>query len=365
MSVLRRFAADEQARIERAEEGERNTDVETSALTAIDEAMHPENPSPLDEVAVAPAEPPARGLQRARASTTAPAPAHRAVTDTLVLLKSLAPVLRAALLFPGPDVSSAEFGVAVGRMSTAVAQLTELIARESDPLELDSRWARKSLQEVAAELVAHHWVSAVIARGGMSAEELPDLPVDRFAIAVREVLRLPMDLSGAKEHFNLSYGGSIRLSFLKAFAPLAVEIERYSEVVNRRLETRVVDGEALQAFIGQLLMDQALSAQESLTGADVDEDEKRMTLQACLAHAGTLFLAAWEPTRGDALGMLVDAASLDEGRAALNGLSCQHGFPVEAFKRRALHAMQRLVGTTQAAMTMVRAAHDHSQRREG
>lgn len=378
MTTLRRFVAGQHEQVAakaapesvvRSESTEAPAPVEEPAAAAIPDV------APLFDVkaaAIGVPEPPppaspaveARqgALHRLKSSPSSEtAPPRRAVTDTLVLLKSLMPVLRAALVFPGPDAPTPEFGKAVRHMAEAVAQLTEVIARDSDPLELDGRWARKSLQEVAAELVAHHWVSTVIAHGGLSSHDLPEIPVERFTTAVREVLQLPaaMEAPGGKESFDLSTDGSIRLSFLKAFAPLAVEIERYGEVVNRRLEERLVDAEALQLAVGQLLMDQALVAQSALLGeADASDDERRMTLQACLAHAGALLLAVWEPTRGDALGTLADTSSLDEGRHALKGVAFQYGFPVTAFRQRAIDAVSRLVGTTQAALVLVRPPQD-------
>ncbi|TAL63611.1 MAG: hypothetical protein EPN79_15760 [Burkholderiaceae bacterium] len=280
----------------------------------------------------------------------------RAVSDTLVLLKSLSPILRAALMYPGPGASPEQYGYVVGRMSAAAANLTEIVVRETDPLELDSRWAKKSLQEMSSELVAHYWVSTVIARGGAGAEDDPMDAVRLLSEAVRKVVQLPIDLAGRRDSFDLSHEGAVRMSFLKAFAPLSMDIDRYAQIVNGRLESAVVDAAALQSAAGELLMDQALHAQEQLLAdSNATEDDRRMTLQACIGHVGGILMTVWELTRGDALGTLADASSIDEGRAALTSSAFTHGFPVASLRSRTVEAVMRLVGTAQAAMAIVRA----------
>lgn len=365
MSLLRRFAGTEQVKVL----GSLDANVSDSG-EAVPEDVAPSHAVEAssfadDSVATAPPIPhkEKEGLLHALA-TDRKRDRHRTVTDTLLLLKSLSPVLRAALLYPGPDATPQQYGEAVSHMSAAAASLADVIARDGDPLELDGRWARKVLQELASELVAHHWVATVISRGGVAGFQDVDLPVEMFAAAIHQVVQLPVNMSGRKESFDLSYEGSIRLSFLKAFAPLAVDIEKYGQVVNGRLEAQVVDIESLQSTLGQYLMDQALLAQEMLLGeGDYTDDDRRMTLQACLAHVGAALMAVWEPTRGDALGTLADSPSIDDGRHAMTGLAFTYGFPVESFRTRVADAVQRLVGTTQAAMLMVRKPGDPSQRR--
>jgi hypothetical protein len=229
--------------------------------------------------------------------------------------------------------------------------------RDADPLELDTRWARKAVQEMAAELVAHHWVSSVIAHGGAMRPEEPEAVSARLTQGAKEAMQMSASLVGRHDAIALSQDGAVRLSFLKAFTPIAIEIDRYAHTINAKLEAKVADPASLQEAVSQLLMEQALWAQQQLpVEAGGTDDDRRMLLQACLQHAGAMCLSLWEPTRGDALGTLVDAPTVEAGRTLLQGPSFTHGFPVDALRDRVRDGMQRLVGTAQTSMSMLREA---------
>lgn len=387
MSSFRRFAAQEQVR--GADVAPAHDDVTeafdpASILASIDLEPAPA-PAPLMVEGKAPSEEPvasattvaeaapieARGstadkpagaLSRLKAGKEASAMAPRTAPDTLALLKSLSPVLRAALLFPGPEAKPEQFGPVVRKLSEATESLAEQIAEFGrDPLELDQRWersyTRKHVQELAAELVSHLWVSRIIARGGASSDDDGQINIDALVAGAKVALEVGTVVSSRKESLDVSYEGSIRLSFLKAYSPLAIEAEKYAEVVNAKLQSPTVDVHALHLALGQCVMEEALSARDLLVGdAPISDDERRMTLQACLNHVGSTSVSVWELTRGDALGTLVDAPTLEAGRAVLTSPAFSHGFPIDSFRDRLHGAIQRLVGTTQAMMLMARNA---------
>lgn len=357
MTLLRRFAENAHAKV-------MTTVADADDVPPGDAAPAASEPVAADRAAPAPAPHPviAAAVTGAARSADAP-PTDPTIRRSLVILKSLTPVFRAALLYPGVEAGTEAFGQAVHRMAAAAASLVHAMVDISDPLEVDTAWARRTLQELGADLVAHHWVSGAIASGG---GESPPLPLDGFVASLKAVLAIPWPTEGNNETLETTTTAAVRLSFLKAFAPLAVEVEKYAEIINRRLEQKVVDAPALQRLLGQALMEQAVQGRNLLMAEDEGTaDDRRMTLQACLAHIGSLYMAAWEPTRGDALGRLVDADTPSKAREALAGEGFAHGFPVEAFRARTMDAAKRLLGTTQAAMDLMAPAEDLRQRREG
>lgn len=362
MTLLRRFVEDERTKVAASaapdDADPSPQDAPVPPPPAADAAT--DTPDPAPAAARAPHPVFARAVAH---KTGTPAAADPTLRRTLSILKSLTPVFRAALLYPGVEAGTEAFGQAVHRLASSTAALAQGVADIGDPLEVDTAWARRTVQETCADLVAHHWVSAVIAQGG---GEAPQIPLELFVGTLKDVVAMPWPDEGAKEDLRTTGNAAVRLSFLKAFAPVAVEVEKYAEVINRRLEADVVDPAALERVLGQALMEQALQGRNLLMGDDEgSDDDRRMTLQACLAHIGQLYMAAWEPTRGDALGQLVDAPTPEKAREALAGEGFVHGFPFEVFRTRTTEAAKRLLGTTQAAMDMMAPVADPRQRQEG
>lgn len=107
---------------------------------------------------------------------SAHAPAAAEIGDVpgyVALLRSMGPIFRAALMYPGMDAEPAAWALAVGRMSevsTALAQQLAQLRRD----EMDVEWARRELHPALATLVAEFWVQALIRNGGaQSVAEIP------------------------------------------------------------------------------------------------------------------------------------------------------------------------------------------------
>lgn len=297
-------------------------------------------------------------LKRVREDEETHKNGHRAALDYLNILKSLAPVFKAAMIYPGHDAAPEQIGAAVRKMSQVSVNLADFIAMNSDKLELDTAWARKTLHDFTAELVSSHWISTVIGKGGVVPGYSPDISVEYFVPAIRAVIELPAELPRAPESTDLSLAGAVQLSLLKALTPIVIEVEKFTTILNSRVPTAKSSSEALIAEIGQFAMEQALFHHEKFLNdnQDVTSDDRRMMLQALIEHTSGVMLSAWEYCRGEVLGAIKDAATPEQAAAILTQSQFTHGFPLSMLKNRAEASLRRLTGTSQYAMTMMRQA---------
>ena len=180
---------------------------------------------------------------------------HRAALDYLNILKSLAPVFKAAFIYPGHDAAPDQIGAAVRKMSQVSVGLADYIATHGDHLEVDGAWARKTLHDFTSDLVANHWISSVLGKGGAVPGHSPDISIDYFIPAIRAVMELPTDLPAAQNKINLSLGGAVQISLLKAMTPVALEAEKFADIVNAAgyaSPVRTPRGRDILAACGQL-----------------------------------------------------------------------------------------------------------------
>ncbi|KAG0166433.1 hypothetical protein DFQ30_007198 [Apophysomyces sp. BC1015] len=306
-----------------------------------------------------PAEPqkPAGGfLKRAQAQGERNRETHRAALDYLNILKSLAPVFKAATIYPGHDASPDQIGAAIRKMSQVSVGLANYIATQGDKLELDGAWARKTLHDFTAELVATHWITTVIGKGGVVPGHSPEVSVDYFVPAIRAVMELPADLPRRAEKLHLSTTGAVQLSLLKSITPIAIEVEKFATLVQARIPSAKVSADDLVMEVGQFVMEQATTHHERFVAdnPDVTDDDRRAMLQALLAHTSSVMLSAWEYCRGEVLGALKDAGSEAEAATVLSQAGFTHGFPLEVMKARAMESMRRLTGASQYALGLMR-----------
>lgn len=287
---------------------------------------------------------------------------HRAALDYLNILKSLAPVFKAATIYPGHEAAPEVIGAAVRKMSQVSVGLADYIATHGDKLELDSAWSRKTLHDFTAELVASHWISTVIGKGGVVAGHSPDVSVEFFIPAIRAVMELPADMPRLAETFDHSMAGAVQLSLLKAMAPISIEVEKFATIINARIPVAKVSADDLVMEISQFIMEQALLHHEKFItdNSDVTDDDRRFMLQALISHASGVMLSAWEYCRGEVLGAIKDAASVEQAAEIIAQSQFTHGFPLQAMKTRAEESLRRLAGTSQYALSMMRQAADRA-----
>ncbi len=270
------------------------------------------------------------------------------------VLKGLAPVFKAATIYPGHDADPARIAEAVRRMSLVSTGLAQHIAGRVDPQELDAAWAKKHLHGFTAELVASQWISSVISRGGMPAGEYPEVTV--------EFLGTMVDGAWAASQ-KVSLGGlpagdhaGAQLALLTSVAPLSLEVERYFSIVISQVPGLQVKAEDLVSELAVFLVEQVSEQMTRLGngGSGLSAAPQEVLHRLLIQHAAEVLLSSWEYCRGEVLGALKDAADVDAAAAILSRSGFTHGFPLEALKARASSSLKRLVATTEYALTMMR-----------
>ncbi|HBO2877261.1 TPA: hypothetical protein L4Q88_006442 [Pseudomonas aeruginosa] len=306
---------------------------------------HPAAPEPKPEL---PVEPKADEASRTQAPSAALVPGFAEV------LKGLAPVFKAATIYPGHDADPARIAEAVRRMSLVSTGLAQHIAGRVDPQELDAAWAKKHLHGFTAELVASQWISSVISRGGMPAGEYPEVTV--------EFLGAMVDGAWAASQ-KVSFGGlptgdhlGAQLALLTSVAPLSLEVERYFAIVISQVPGLQVKAEDLVSELAVFLVEQVSEHMTRLGsgGSGLSAAPQEVLHRLLIQHAAEVLLSSWEYCRGEVLGALKDAADVDAAAAILSRPGFTHGFPLEALKARASSSLKRLVATTEYALTMMR-----------
>lgn len=355
MSLIKRFAAKDKTRVE----GE--TGVSAAQPVALPESVV----QPQAETSPAPAEaasPPQSAdggtLKRIRENAVRQKSSHRAALDFLNILKSLAPVFKAATIYPGHDAPAEQIGQAVRKLSEASVSLAEYIASTSDTLEIDSAWARKTLHEFAADLVSSYWISAVIAKGDNAG--MPEVSAEFFKPAIRAVMSLPGEMPKDKDKLNLTMNGAVQLSLLKGLTPIAIEVEKFAGFISIHVPGCNVSVSDLIGEIGQFLMEQALMHHDRFLSDNPEssDDDRRTMLQALIGHSASVILSAWEYCKGEVYSGVSEAKSVQAALEYMSQAQFTHGFPLHALKGRTEESMRRLVGSATYALSMMQRQSD-------
>lgn len=270
------------------------------------------------------------------------------------VLKGLAPVFKAATIYPGHDADPARIAEAVRRMSLVSTGLAQHIAGRVDPHELDAGWAKKHLHGFTAELVASQWISSVISRGGMPAGEYPEVTVEFLGAMIDGAWvasqKVSLGEGVAGDHIG------VQLVLLTAMAPLSLEVERYFSIVISQVPSLQVKAEDLVAELAAFLVEQVTEQMTRLgSGSSGLSTVPHEALHRLLVqHAAEVMLSSWEYCRGEVLGALKDSVDTEAAAAILTRPGFTHGFPLEALKARASSSLKRLVATTEYALTMMK-----------
>lgn len=343
MGAIRRLAELEKKRVEGTA-----SDRQEPVSTPI------ESPSTPDVVPARPesTEAPKGALSRMKESGQRRKEEHKAAIDYLNILKALAPVFKAATIYPGHEAPAEKVALAVRRLSEASVSLAEFIADRGDKLEVDTAWARKTLHEFTAELVSSYWISKVIKDDG--AKDMPEVSADFFKPAISVVMGLPGVMPG-KVSLNMSANGAINLSLLKALTPISIEIERFANFIEMHVPGSKVQPADLISEISQFLIEQSLIHYErfSTENQDATEDDKRIMLQALIGHASSVILSSWEYCKGQVYSDIANAKSSQEALEYLSQEQFTFGYPLNALKKRAEESIKRLVGSASYALSMI------------
>jgi len=355
MSLIKRFALRDKSRVEgQPVEAEPEPEVQPGVVIqppAAEPPIFTQAPAEAESAAAVQTE--GGVLKRMKDGATRQRVSHRASLDFLNILKSLAPVFKAATIYPGHDAPPERIGQAVRRLSEASVELAEFIATNGDALEIDSAWARKTLHEFTADLVSGYWISAVIAKGGSA--EMPDVSADFFKPAIRAVMALPGEVPKGRDKLNLTTNGAVQLSLLKGLTPIAIEVEKFQAFIGTHVPGSKVSADDLIGEISQFLMEQALIHHDRYLSDNPEssDDDRRTLLQALIGHAASVILSAWEYCKGEVYAGVSEAKSVQAAMDFMAQSQFTHGFPLQILKARTEESMRRLVGSATYALSMM------------
>lgn len=362
MSLIKRFATKDKSRVEG--EADAQPVIPPGSPESVARPQEEINQSPA--ASVTPPQPhvsqEAGGdggtLKRIRENAARQKSSHRASLDFLNILKSLAPVFKAATIYPGHNAPAEQVAQAVRNLSEASVSLAEYIAITGDTLEIDSAWARKTLHEFTADLVSSYWISSVIAKGDNAG--MPEISAEFFKPAIRAVMSLPGEMPKGKDKLNLTMNGAVQLSLLKGLTPIAIEVEKFSGFIGLHVPGCKVSVDDLIGEISQFLMEQALMHHDRFLSDNPEssDDDRRAMLQALIGHSASVILSAWEYCKGEVYSGVSEAKSVQAALEYMAQAQFTHGFPLQALKERTEESMRRLVGSATYALSMMQRQSD-------
>lgn len=284
----------------------------------------------------------------------------RPAQDYLNVLQALAPVFKAASIYPGHEASPQQLAAAVQLMSRVSVDLAGFISSQADALEVDSGWSRKMLHGFTAQLVSSQWVTSVISKGGVMKGQLPPMSTEQFIPAINAVLTLPVDVA-ERASAVVSSQASIQVALIAGITPIAIEVERYATIINTRLPLQDGDRVNEAAIINELAQFVAEQSAQHLDrvvadGTVLSDDDRQVIFHTLIQHSSEVVLASWEYCRGEILGVIKEAESAEDAAKIFESSAISHGFPLEQLKTRAAQALKRLTGASQYALTMMRQA---------
>lgn len=272
------------------------------------------------------------GTQPGDESASATDPAG--LSPPAAFLRAMAPLFRAALLYPGVDAPPEQWAAALQAMSGASARLANELAR-LHPDELDIAWSRREAHPECAALVSDWWISAVLSRGGArSVSELAEAceGIARVVVAAQRAVNLPVS----------GLAPSAEAALVRALALVCAESESYSVRFCGDKARPAVD--SYLAALGEACIGAVAEAEERAIRGGVLFPDFRAHMVHSASH---LLRAANEAALNEARDRI--ASLREEGKPEANGLdepSFTLGMPLEAAVRRFRQSMHTLAGTT-------------------
>ena len=304
------------------------------------EEEHPSVPLAVGEASASPPAP-------ARVHAKTPHAGLAARPELLDVLSSLCPVFRAAYVFPGPGVPARQMADAVTLMSKQVVSISDVLARDCDPLEIDHNWMRGRMGAFVSELVSSAWVSTAIYR-----QRLPLTRQDGAPTPPDEIERLAMCVSSALraiEGSSYSAAAGSRVAAVVSLASLVFQMEGYRHFITRALPQVDVDLDNATRRVGAAVADEVSLAIQRLA-AHVPEDLHGELASELTAQGAKFVFDARESACGEVF-MALDAIRERNGTAAdavllLNGPGMDGGVPVD----RMIELMRAMFGRAVATI---------------
>lgn len=272
----------------------------------------------------------------------------------LAILNVMAPMFKAASIYPGYEAAPTQLAAAVKLMSGVALELATHIASRASKSPVDAAQPQGAVQAFTAQLVASHWISAVIARGGVMRGQLPAIDADQFKPAID----LTMSLSSASAEPGASgalAGECLPATVLATLAPVALEVERYAALIEGFVPGVRISRDALLMELSQWIVQKARQGSDQFGHgtAPVDACQREALLHAMIGHATEAVLASWERCRGEVLGQIKDADTPEEAARHFAASDFRHGFPVQRLLSRAATMLDRLTGAARHACALL------------
>jgi hypothetical protein len=273
------------------------------------------------------------------------------VQNAMAVLKSLAPVFKAAMIYPGHDADPVRLAAAIKLMSQTAVDLTAFII-STGHVTFDTNSPKKTIQAFAVDLVANRWIAAVMRQGGVAAGELPDVAIDYFKPAIQTAITLTKSLKAAdgEEHSSLPH-----LALMTSMAPVVLEVSRFATFVNSSIPGMPVSEEGLVSRLGQFVIDQAGQQQQRFAEhiGELSVAGQQELRCALIRHAAESTQVAWEYCRGNVLGALRDAGDATQAAQVMQHPAYVLGFPLTELMDRAAELFKRLAGTAMHAVALL------------
>lgn len=290
-------------------------------------------------------------LVHGRPEPAAPAPSREeeveARPEIVDVLTSLCPVFRAAYVFPGPGVPARQMADAVHVMSRQVVSISEALARDCDPLEIDQSWMRARMGTFVSELVSSAWVSTAIHRqrlpvGRQDAAPLPEGEIERLATCVSAAMR-------AVEGSSYGAAAGSRVAAVVSLASLVFQMEGYRHFITMALPQMEVDLDGATRRVGAAVADEVAAAVARLSGYVPEHLHGELASE--LTAQGAKFVFDARESACSEVFKALDAVreqggTADDAVAILNGPEMEGGVPVN----RMIELMRAMFGRAVATI---------------
>lgn len=258
--------------------------------------------------------------------------------EMLDVIASLAPILRAVQVFPGPTASANQLVGSIRMLSQDSVRLADMLARATDACEIDVAWRRRRCGVLVSDLVANHWISTVIGNQGVAAADMwPTEGVGRIAAAFCAAA----DLVHESEILR---GGPVDLNaIVLGLAPVHIDMERTAEHMRRLSPEADIDVDAAVLAIAVTASEEVAQGAERILQESPSGATRSALAAELMVATGPMAQAAWDAARGEMYSRL---KAVEHDQAAMQQLVDTHmqgGLPVKDTCERLRVLVRRLV----------------------
>lgn len=259
-------------------------------------------------------------------------------TETMDVIASLAPILRAVQVFPGPTASGPQLIESIQMLSRDSVRLADMLARATDDCEIDVAWRRRRSGVMVADLVANFWISTVITNQGVAIADM--WQTEGFA-RIATAFCAAADI--AHESETLRSGPVDIHAIVLGLAPVHIDLQRTAEHMKRLSPESEIDVESAALAIAVTASEEVASGAGRLQ-QELPQGASFTALAAeLMAAVGPMAQAAWDAARGEMYARLKAAEHDQEAQQQLIEHHLQGGLPVKDTCERLRVLVRRLV----------------------